>query len=89
MPKYYITRYALSKGISHEECKVSQSDKGYAILSGTWSSQFFKIGKEAFESFDDARKIAIEMRDKKIKSLKKQLASLERLRFVDAGKDNE
>jgi hypothetical protein len=81
MPKYYITRYALSKGISHEECKVSQSDKGYAILSGAWSSQFFKIGKEAFELFDDARKRAIEMRDKKIKSLKKKIDRLEKLSF--------
>jgi hypothetical protein len=87
MPKYYITKYALSEGILHKECTVVANPIGYVRTAELWS-QFFKIGIDAFESFEDARNRATDMRDKKISSLKKQLARLEKLRFVDAGKDN-
>jgi hypothetical protein len=94
MPKYYITKYALSEGILHKECTVVANPVGYVRTAELWS-QFFKIGIDAFENFGDAQKRAVEMRDKRIKSLKKQLGrlenlveSLENLVFVDAGKDN-
>jgi hypothetical protein len=86
MPKYYITKYALSEGILHKECTVVSNLIGYARTAELWS-QFFKIGIDAFENFGDAQKRAAEMRNKRIKSLKKQLARLEKLRFVDAGKE--
>jgi hypothetical protein len=78
MPKYYITKYALSKGILYGECT--------GIPSGNYVSvkpfnQLFRIGVDAFESFDDARKRANDMRDKKMASLKKQMERLEKLKF--------
>jgi hypothetical protein len=85
MPKYYITRYALSKGISYEECTEMPSCE---YVSAKHFYQHFRIGRDAFENFDDAHKKAVEMRNKKIKSLKKQLVRLEKLRFADARKDN-
>jgi hypothetical protein len=86
MPKYhYITKYALSKGILYGECT--------GIPSGNYVSvkpfnQLFRIGVDAFEDFDDAHKRAVEMRNKRIKSLKKQLERLEKLRFINVEKDN-
>jgi hypothetical protein len=84
---YYITKHALSKGILYEECETSTIGEYVRVADDQWR-HIFKIGRDAFENFDDAHKRAVEMRDKRIKSLKKQLASLEKLRFVDAGKDN-
>jgi hypothetical protein len=82
---YYITKYALSEGISYEECTEMPSGE---YVSAKPFLQLFRIGIDAFENFDDAHKRAVEMRNKRIKSFKKQLARLEKLRFVDAGKDN-
>jgi hypothetical protein len=91
---YYITKYALSEGISYEECETSAIGEYVRVANDQWR-HVFKIGRDAFENFDDAHKRAVEMRDKRIKSLKKQLGrlenlveSLENLVFVDAGKDN-
>jgi hypothetical protein len=88
MPKYYyITKYALSKGILYEECAVSSLGEYLRLVNDQWMN-IFKIGRDAFETYEEAHRKAVFMRDKKIKSLKKQLTRLEKLRFDDAGKDN-
>jgi hypothetical protein len=78
MPKYYITKYALSKGILYGECT--------GIPSGNYVSvkpfnQLFRIGVDAFEAYEEEHLKALSMKNKKIESLKKQLLRLEKLRF--------
>ena len=83
--KYYITKYALSDGILFEECSESISE-GYVHIVGYNNrtrilDSFLKLDVDAFETFEEARRKAETMRNKKIESLKKQLERLEKLRF--------
>ena len=75
--KYFITKYALSVGIEEIECqdttdpRVKRGDKWNYFHNGDWH---------------DTREVAIkraeEMRCKKIASLKKSIAKLEKLKFA-------
>lgn len=78
MPKYYITKYALSEGISHKECTVMPRCD---YVSAKPFSSLFRVGADAFETYEEAHLKALSMKNKKIESLKKQLARLEKLRF--------
>lgn len=78
--KYYITKYALSKGILYEECVVSSLGEYLRLVNDQWRN-VFKIGRDAFETYEEARRKVETMRNKKIESLKKQLLRLEKLRF--------
>lgn len=82
MPKYYVTKYALSDGIEEMELRpsIAPNSDGYLCGEG-WSS--FKLGRDAFETRDDAVKAANAARIKKIASLQKQIEKLEKLAFDD------
>jgi len=76
--KMFVTKYALTDGIQELDLEVGKN--GYAVnRGGCW--QHFKIGKDAFRDMDSAVKDAEEKRLKKIESLKKQIAKLEKLKF--------
>lgn len=77
----YLTAYALASGIEtsavrreHEDGYVSLEDRGFDI---------YKIGRDVFETFDAAVADAKARRDKKIKSLEKQIAKLRALKFEE------
>jgi len=77
--KAYITKYALSSGVDLKEGELYEnyfklSEKTYSPL----------VGKNDFhQNPQDAILRCEEMRAAKIKSLKKQIAKLESLDFVD------
>ena len=79
--KYWITKYALTEGIVHEECDESLLDHGRVFPVGSMNS--IEVGREAFEHHADAIAAACLMRDKKIKSLEKQIAKLKAMTFDD------
>lgn len=84
MATSYITKYAVGgKGglTTVEDPKISAWNDGsqWVRSSDGWTS--FKIGREAFDSRDDAVADAESRRAKKIASLKKQIAKLEKLTF--------
>jgi hypothetical protein len=77
----YLTAYALSSGIettavrrSHEDGYVSLEDRSFSI---------YKIGHDVFETFEEAVADANARRDKKIKSLEKQISKLRALKFEE------
>lgn len=81
MTLYYTTKYALTDGIKHVDLEPVGGDGDYLRAPGHWNGVFFKEGRDAFLDRDDAEKAANAARDKKIASLRKQIAKLEKLKF--------
>lgn len=83
--KVYVTKYALTKGIQEMVMNVVNSDFDDNIYYARKRCRFelisFRIGIEAFLTKEEAIKKAEDMRDKKIKSLKKQIEKLDKLKF--------
>lgn len=75
----YVSKYALSRGIIEVTGSVSGGYL-YSDEEGIWVN--FKIGRDAYETEVEAKAAAEEMRLKKIKSLRKQVATLEKLQFL-------
>ena len=80
---YWISRYALTKGIYSVEAEEERG--GWIKPPSTPENPFpiyLKIGREAFLERYLAVDAARNLRDRKIASLKKQLQKLEALVFV-------
>jgi hypothetical protein len=78
--KIWISKYALSGGISEYEC--AEPHDGYAYPGDPFPPYAsFKVGRDAHATREDAVKAAEAARTKKIASVRKQLARLEALRF--------
>jgi len=88
MTTFYITKYVLSGGIFAIESEAvtnhwHQANQFSVKDTRPGAASFHSFAeKEAFVSFDDARADALARRDKKVASLKKQIAKLEKLTFV-------
>ncbi len=81
MAKIFIAKYALTKGIIEKEAEISSYRDGskYAYVKGEFFG--YNMSKDAFYNYEDAIQKAEGMRQKKIASLKKQIAKLEKLSF--------
>lgn len=78
--KVYITKYALSKGIF--ELEVEQSKNFPDMVCGfIYDDHYHGEGIEWHRTMEAAITRAEEMRLKKIRSLKKQIEKLERMKF--------
>ena len=77
--KYYITKYAVTDGIFVRDCEPPKDGREYIFPGGY---DVFRVGKNAFTSQSDAIEVANKDRDKKIASLKKQIAKLEKMVFT-------
>ena len=75
---YYITKYALTKGILKLEGDVAYRG---AITTRQHTYPVFFHGEEFHEMRDDAIKKAEEMRIEKLKSLDKQMKKIAALKF--------
>jgi hypothetical protein len=84
MKPFWLVKYCLSKGtIVQIPCRASMSqDKEYVVHKIGYAHGFYKIGKDVFESEDDAMRAADELRIRKIASVKKQLKKLENMKFL-------
>lgn len=80
----YITRWALTKGILEvPESRARFNDDGWIVADRPdtpWLSGFFSP-IEWYRSKEEAIARAEKMRDKKIASLKKQIAKLKEMEF--------
>lgn len=81
---FYITRWALTRGIIGRYCTIEEEYPGLITLcsgefdGGIW---YMKIGIDAFEKLEHAKIDAEHRRVKKIKSLEKQIERLKLLKF--------
>lgn len=81
--KVFITRYALTKGIIEQEAECS----GKCISYSTSGYTSYVYKPDWHETETEARAHADQMRLKKIASLKKQIAKLEKLSFMSEWED--
>ena len=77
--KYYGCKYSLSTGSIKEFDGHQYSNPAYVYDGRGAGAIQHVIGRDAFPNRDDAVGAAKSMRDKKIASLKKQIAKLETL----------
>ena len=80
MTKIWISKYALTTGISCHDWDEKITSTKYVSPAGSWHS--FKFGSEAHLTEAEAIVTAEKMRIKKIASLKKRLTRIEALRFT-------
>lgn len=86
--KCFITKYTLTSGIIEvKDCEPqsyepsSPSDSKYVYGGSGFSRQQFVVGRDAFEHEADAIAAVNTAVTKKIASLKKQIAKLEKMTF--------
>lgn len=80
MRTFYVTKYALTKGIKCEALRVSASDE--LACGDSWSSAY-RIGRDCFDSWEEAHKDAEKRRKKQIASLRKQIKKLQAKTFEE------
>lgn len=77
--KMIVTKYALSGGVRCGHGRVLLPNCRYFKVNGEYG--LYKIGVDAFDSATEALQDAESRRIKRIASLKKQIAKLEKLTF--------
>ena len=76
----FVTKYCLGEGKIEKRVVKRVDDGGYIYVMGLgWS---IKPGRDCFDDFGAAAVRANAMRDRKVASLKKQIARLEALEFT-------
>ncbi len=80
--KVWITKYALTSGIEVFDVVVHENEDMVAYGNVGYGDQYAH-GKDWHRTYEDAVERAKEMRDQKIKSLRKSIAKLEKLSFSD------
>jgi hypothetical protein len=81
MTLYYVTKYALSRGIQQYDCEPPPFESAFVYAKENhWQGQF-KVGRDAFVDYADAVLEANRMRDNRVESLKKSIRRLEKMRF--------
>jgi len=83
MPTFWISKYALNKGIYQAECdEPPKSDPGFLVNRSERAWHYFSgEGREWHRTEADAIAKAEDMRTRKIDSLRKQIDRLEKLTF--------
>jgi len=80
--KIWISKYALSMGITEHECEPPEDGRVYVYPGQPFASFIsFAFGLEAHATPEEAAKAAEAGRLKKIAALRKQIAKLEKLSF--------
>lgn len=83
--KVFVTKYALTEGILEHEADLSKNEPSMCVVvgrPGQLGQYFHGEGKEWHRTRDLALVRAEEMRQAKVKSLKKSLAKFEKMKFV-------
>ena len=83
--RVWVTKYALTKGILPREvevCEGTSIDMVKVLGGNRWAEHYHGEGREWHRTRESATKRAAEMRDKKLKSLRKQIARLENMDFT-------
>lgn len=85
--KAWITKYALTKGIYEITGYLSIHSPGMIVDDqNPWHGHYHGEGVEWHRRWEDAVVRALEMRDAKIKALRKQITKLEKIEFVSPTK---
>ncbi len=80
MTKYYVTKYALTKGILELDGELAPSGTHISFMKTHTINSFYNI-EDCHTDRETAILKAVWMRDKKMDSLRTQLGNLKKLRF--------
>lgn len=80
----WCSRYALSDGVA-KKFRGDIGESGDYFHPNNWMATSWRIGIDAHHTEAEANKAAEKNRQRKIKSLEKQLAKLRALSFEEAG----
>jgi hypothetical protein len=84
MPKFWVSKYAMTKGVFPVNGEVSQTSSSMLVVREMYTYYLHGEGKEWHRTRESAVARAEEMRIAKIASLKKQIARIEKLTFAGA-----
>lgn len=83
MPKVFITKYALTKGIIAVDAEIVPSSDGSGLLYASTKRRDFSVFTREFERTEaEALATAETMRTRKIAALKRQISKLEKLKIA-------
>lgn len=82
MPKFWVSKYAMTKGVFPVNAEVSQTSSSMLIVRDMYT--YYLHGEEWHRTREAAVARAEEMRIAKIASLKKQIAKIEKMTFAGA-----
>lgn len=87
--KVYITKYALTEGITEKEVELCQTNFDMVQTKDgmRFNCYYHGEGKEWHRTWESAVARAEEMRQKKIKSVEKQLEKLKNMKFERKGEE--
>lgn len=77
----WVIKYALTHGIESIQVDRDGDSKYVFERSRGFASNIYTLGKDVFETEEEAKAAARLLRDKKIASLKRQIKKLEALEF--------
>lgn len=86
---YYLSKYAMSKGVQKLSGSPLDTNSISILLDGYPGWCYFRLGRDVHTTESAAIVAAEDMRLKKIASLKKQIAKLEKLSFAQPGREGE
>lgn len=75
----WLVKYALTDGVTEEVVKSTSADKYVFLECNSWN--IYTVDRDVFADYGDALKAAETKRKKKLDSLRKQIAKLEKLKF--------
>ncbi len=75
----WLVKYALTEGVTEEVVQSTSTDRYVFLERNQWN--LYTVDREVFADHSEAVKAAEAMRKKKLDSLRKQIAKLEKLKF--------
>jgi hypothetical protein len=85
MKTFWLTKYALSTGIEKVTTSGANTEKGSHVRVSGRAWGLYKVGTDLQSTREEAVAVAEQMRQKKVASVKKQLAKLEKMNFAEGG----
>jgi hypothetical protein len=77
--KFYVTKWALTKGVIEMEGEQSCNSDKYVWFAGAFGGFAARLGQAAFHTEAEANARVIDMAKRKLKALEKQREKLERI----------
>jgi hypothetical protein len=84
MAKLYVTKYCLTNGVYEAEGDI-EGESSYVHLRYSFGGKdYLQLGRDVFESIEEAKENFLKRKEKEISSMEKELAELKELKFFYA-----
>lgn len=81
MAKLYVTKFCLTNGVYEAEGDI-KGESSYVHLRYSYGAKdYLQLGRDVFESIEEAKEDFLKRKEKEISSMEKKLAELKELNF--------